>query len=368
MPIVDRNILTPDFYEFLRSNKAAYGKTVLAQIHDASEKINIAEEEMETLAIVLSGYGVDITDGSASELGLYNQPEIVMLDGVPRRKVLFRSIDNNVYASKMQDFTGYLPSPLIGNLSNGEMARLISLHPSAYTLAGYFETKPIPYGSIVLIRKMGDYYYILENITSPSVKSYKSEDDDDDIKKNSPKRTVTPLNMVNVTTTKRMKPLLGLDGKSESDLTKADAGTNMQNETLKRYRLMKSYLNFDVSINDAIAKKGTSREKKRKSSAHFLGKALDLNIVGLTDTQKLQLLDAASQAGFRNFGFGKGILHVDWAKGHKSGEGGRRWPYPGTPKVWGGVKLGDLFKWVRPGKGIEGSGSVFKLLKKSEGN
>ena len=120
---------------------------------------------------------------------------------------------------------------------------------------------------------------------------------------------------------------------------------------------MKSYLNFDVTINDAIAKKGTSRERTTKNSQHFKGRALDLNVVSFTDDQKLQLLDAASKAGFTSFGFGKTILHADWGGGY------RRWSYPGTPKTWGGVPLGKLFKWVRPGKGVKEAGSAFKLLK-----
>ena len=360
MTTPDKNILTPDFYQFLMSNKQAYGKTVLDQINDASEKINISGDEKESLAVVLSGHGVNVTDGSSKKAILFNQPEIITLDdGIPRRSVKFRSIDSRTYANTMQDFTAFLGSPLSNNVSNSQREYLISLHPDAYTLTGYFETNPMPFGCVIIVKEMAGVFYITENISVPYIKASPSTMPRD-LKGLFPPRQKRPINMVGIKTTRSMKPLLQLDGVSESDLTSRDAGDNMQNETLKRYRLMQSYLDFDVTINDAIAKRGTSRERTTRNSQHFKGRALDLNIVGLNDNQKLQMLDAASKAGFTSFGFGKGILHADWGGGY------RRWNYPGTPSKWGGIKLGKLYGWVRPGKGVKGAGSVFKLLQEEQ--
>ena len=355
MTTPDKNILTPDFYEFLMSNKAAYGKTVLDQINDASEKINISSDEKESLAVVLSGQNVNVTDGSSTKALLFNQPEIVTLnDGIPRRKIKFRSIDSRTYANTMQDFSSFVGSPLSSNMSKSQREYLISMHPDAYTLTGYFETNPMPFGCIIVVKEMGGLFYIVENVSVPFIKANPTSVPRD-LKGLFPPKERRPVNMVGIKTTRRMKPLLQLDGVSESTMTSAEAGNNMQNETLKRYRTMQTYLDFDVTINDAIAKKGTSRERTTKNSQHFKGRALDLNIRGLTEDQKLQMLDAASQAGFTSFGFGKGILHVDWGGGY------RRWDYGGISK-WGGVPLGKLFKWVRPDKGVKGSGSAFKLL------
>lgn len=104
-------------------------------------------------------------------------------------------------------------------------------------------------------------------------------------------------------------PLFGLDG-SQSRMTQRDAAQEME-QTLARYRRMVSNLGFQVRINDAIAKSGTSRESETPGSQHFHGTALDLSIAGLSDRQKRQLVAAAKAVGFTGFGFGSSILHVD---------------------------------------------------------
>lgn len=134
-----------------------------------------------------------------------------------------------------------------------------------------------------------------------------------------------------VTTNKSSQPLLSLNG-GESRLTSPAAGVNINN-TLNLYRQMMAKLDFQVPINDAIAKAGTSRERKTRKSQHFHGNALDLGIRGLNDTQKRQLLMAALSVGFTGFGFGNNILHVDTGRR-------RSWDY--GVSTWAGVDVKRL--------------------------
>lgn len=134
-----------------------------------------------------------------------------------------------------------------------------------------------------------------------------------------------PLNRV-------MKPLTdSLDG--ASDMVKPDAVKRMSETLSGPYKKMVELFGSEVTINDAIAKKGTTREKDTKGSRHFHGDALDLSIKGMSDEQKQALVKAAKEAGFTGFGFGENILHVD--RGAKRG-----WSYQN--KLFGGVPVSDM--------------------------
>ena len=354
MTYSDKNILTPEFYDFIRSNKSLYGKAVLEQVHEAAEKTNLTSDEKESLAIVLSGGGVNITDGSANNLSLPNQPEVVMKDLIPRRKVQFRSIDSRLYAGFMQDFTGWLKSPFDTTISNAERSSRISMHPSAYTITGYFETHPMPYGTIIVVKQIGNEYYIMQNVSKPVVK-WSSDPESNPLAKW--KKNEQEIDLSGVHITRGMKPLFETNGTNESKMTRDGAQNNMNTGTLSRYRTMLGMINFKATINDAIAKNGTSREVTTKNSQHFFGRALDLNTAGISDVQKLQMVDAASRAGFVSMGFGRNILHVDW------GTRARSWTYPGAPDPWAGVKMVNLYKWVKTG-GYSKNGTVSSLVGK----
>lgn len=128
-----------------------------------------------------------------------------------------------------------------------------------------------------------------------------------------------------------MGPLLNLDG-SQSRLTQRDADSEME-ATLRTARRMAQLFGQPVTINDAIAKAGTSRERDTQGSQHFHGTALDLDVSSYSDEEKLQLVNAALQAGFTGFGFGNSILHVD--------RGPRRfWAYGNS--TYGGVRVASL--------------------------
>lgn len=134
-----------------------------------------------------------------------------------------------------------------------------------------------------------------------------------------------------------MNPLFTLNGQ-QSVNTRPTAGNVMQNDTLPRARRMAGIFGAPVTINDAIAKRGTSRESQTANSMHFQGKALDISIDNMTNEQKLQLVSAALQAGFTGFGFGNNILHVDTGTR-------RHWAYGNGS--YGGLQVAQLGTMVR---------------------
>ena len=101
-----------------------------------------------------------------------------------------------------------------------------------------------------------------------------------------------------------------------------------------------------VRINDAIVHAGSTRENDRpptrtkSGSQHFHGTALDVSIVGMSKDQKIALWKAAYEEGFRGFGFGTNILHMDMGNA-------RIWGYGKIAKieVWEGIS----FKGLRQG-------------------
>ncbi|WP_284262461.1 hypothetical protein [Roseicyclus amphidinii] len=126
-----------------------------------------------------------------------------------------------------------------------------------------------------------------------------------------------------IRTNPAMNPMLTLDGR-QSHMTRPDAGANMEALLAGPFARMQEIFGAEVTINDAIARAGTSRERQTPGSRHFHGDALDLDISGLSNEDRLRLVDAALEAGFSGFGFGNGILHVDtgprrsWSYGNSS--------------------------------------------------
>lgn len=129
-----------------------------------------------------------------------------------------------------------------------------------------------------------------------------------------------------------MNPLIGsLEGASRMVVEGADARLN--SVLSGPFQQMQSIFGRQVTINDAIAKAGTSRENETPGSRHFHGDALDISLAGMSNEDKLRLVDAAIQAGFQGFGFGDGILHIDMGQR-------RSWAYGN--KTFGGLPLAEL--------------------------
>lgn len=154
--------------------------------------------------------------------------------------------------------------------------------------------------------------------------------------------SATPGNPGGGPTDIRSNALFTLDG-SQSRMVRPNAGEIMQRDTLPRFRRMQQAFGRSITINDAIARSGTSRETQTQGSQHFAGRALDLSTAGMSNQDKLRLVRAAQQAGFTGFGFGANILHVD--------TGPRRsWAYGNS--TYGGISVAELGSAVRSGRAV----------------
>lgn len=133
-----------------------------------------------------------------------------------------------------------------------------------------------------------------------------------------------------------MNPLFAMNGQ-QSRFTKPEAGEIMLNDTIPRVKKLAELFGRPLIINDAIAKQGTSRESEAVGSQHFFGRAVDISTVGMSNPDKLRLVDLALQVGFTGFGFGNTILHID--------TGSRRgWAYGNA--TYGGVSVDSLDRKV----------------------
>ena len=103
-----------------------------------------------------------------------------------------------------------------------------------------------------------------------------------------------------------------------SPLLRDGALQNMKRLLENEYTKMQEFYGGRLFINDALAKAGTTRSNTTPGSMHFFGKALDIDISNMSNTQKTKLVDTAKKAGFTGFGFGNTILHID----------------TGTPRSW----------------------------------
>lgn len=128
----------------------------------------------------------------------------------------------------------------------------------------------------------------------------------------------------------------------QSDMTRGSAGQAMQ-ATIRRAQNMARIFGGTITVNDAIAKRGTSRERNTQGSQHFVGTALDLSTAGMDNETKLRLVSAAQRAGFTGFGFGNSILHVDTGPR-------RHWAYGNSR--YGGVSVASLGSAVRAGRAV----------------
>jgi len=133
-----------------------------------------------------------------------------------------------------------------------------------------------------------------------------------------------------------------------------NAEKNLNKMLDNQFTSFMSNLDFDVTINDTIVKPGSTRipdpKKKIKgtpNSRHFHGDALDISIKDLSTEQLDKLIISAQEAGFKGFGFGDSILHMDLNGGK---EAVRTWSYGN--KYWGNNKaypVGDMMTRVRKG-------------------
>lgn len=138
-----------------------------------------------------------------------------------------------------------------------------------------------------------------------------------------------------VNTNDGMNPLLDISQGGESSMVRAGAQENLERLLRGPYAKLQEYYGGPVTINDAIAKHGTTREDQTPNSQHFFGNALDLGTHAMNDEDKARLVHAAMRAGFTGFGFGANILHVDLGRA-------RSWSYGNA--TYGGI---SVLEWKR---------------------
>lgn len=144
--------------------------------------------------------------------------------------------------------------------------------------------------------------------------------------------SIVEVGSAKVVANNTMKPLLN-STVGASSLVKPGADTRIAGVLQGPFQTLQNTFGAALVINDGLAKEGTSREKETPGSRHFHGDALDISTAGMSDADKLRLVDAALSAGFQGFGFGNNILHVDL--GSK-----RAWAYGNDS--FGGMSVADL--------------------------
>lgn len=136
-----------------------------------------------------------------------------------------------------------------------------------------------------------------------------------------------------------MNPIIDTD-EGLSSQTRDGAVERMNWVINEPFQRLQENFGGKITINDALAKEGTSREKNTPGSRHFHGDALDLDISGMSDEERVRLVQAALDAGFQGFGFGNGILHIDM--GSK-----RVWNYNNSE--FAGMPVEDAYAMVTEG-------------------
>lgn len=104
------------------------------------------------------------------------------------------------------------------------------------------------------------------------------------------------------------------------------------------FQLLQQYWGGELVIVDALPHLDTDRRPPSRggSSQHWFGRAIDIDVTGMTNNEQNKLAAAAAKAGFRGFGFGNTILHLDI--GRK-----RRWNYQNAN--WAGQPITDWYSW-----------------------
>lgn len=144
-------------------------------------------------------------------------------------------------------------------------------------------------------------------------------------------------------------PFVGAGGKPYTQLVGSVRGANAR--ALSALQAVQAAFGAPLTVaRGASSNLGGTHAFEGGKSDHDVGMAFDIDLSGMSNDKKLQLLDAAKQAGFYDFGFGSNTLHVGmhgnpraWTydgPGPRNGIGGSRAIVKGS--TWAGVPLGQI--------------------------
>lgn len=95
---------------------------------------------------------------------------------------------------------------------------------------------------------------------------------------------------------------------------------NLNPDTATAFGRLQSILGSQLTVNDGFRTPAANEAAGgAENSRHMHGDALDISTVGMTQTEKLALINAAYDAGFTGIGVGANIIHID----------------QGSPRAWG---------------------------------
>ena len=122
--------------------------------------------------------------------------------------------------------------------------------------------------------------------------------------------------------------------------------------TVNMFSQMQGQFGGSLTVNDFIPRAGTDRSPPSSGggSMHWYGKAMDISTAGMNDKDKLRLVEAALTSGFKGFGFGNNILHVDWGGSRAWGYRNGVWTSDLKGLEYGGMPVEKLASWVSGGQ------------------
>jgi hypothetical protein len=123
-------------------------------------------------------------------------------------------------------------------------------------------------------------------------------------------------------------------------MTRPEAVENMSRVLSGPFTALQERFGRNLVLNDALAQAGTSRESNTPGSRHFHGDAIDIDISGMSNEERLQLVRDATAVGFQGFGLGNGILHIDMGER-------RSWNYDNDS--YGGMSIAEVQSMIATG-------------------
>ena len=144
---------------------------------------------------------------------------------------------------------------------------------------------------------------------------------------------------ININTGLDYTPQLARSGLTHPEVDR-QSELNLTVLLMENYTQMQRLFGEKLLINDALPITKTSRKPPSQGggSQHWYGRAIDIDTSQMNNAQKSKLVKAASEAGFKGFGFANTFLHVDL---------GTRRSFDYNNTSYAGKTTDYWFRWVR---------------------